>query len=153
MRIEIRGLEQLQKKLDAETFNRQMRGLTRAVAAEVQDKIAPYPAATAGNRPAGPRSRWYERGYGPRWMRVDGSIGGSKTSETLGRRWGFRQSGTTGTILGNIASYAGWVHSAKDQAEAHKRHGWMTDKKAIDQVVRSGVIDRMVNTILARMGW
>jgi len=141
--VRLVGLDDLQKKLGAD-FKPAMRGATKAIAAEIQGKIAPYPPATSANRPAGPGSRWYERGFGSRYQRKDGIRSGRKTSETLGRRWGIQSQGRIGAVLGNLATYSPYVHSAEKQAKIHGKRGWVTDEEAIEKVERAGTIRRIV---------
>ena len=139
--VRLEGLEELQRKLGAD-FRPVMRGATKAIAAEIQGKIAPYPPATDANSPA--RQRWYERGYGSKWRTRGGSIAGRKTSETLGRRWAISTYGDIGAKLGNAASYAAFVHDDAKQSPFHKRRGWMSDKGAVEIVQRAGTIGRIM---------
>ncbi|KKW13404.1 MAG: hypothetical protein UY48_C0001G0025 [Candidatus Gottesmanbacteria bacterium GW2011_GWB1_49_7] len=127
-----RGIGKLLRKLDSlEGMAIAVRAL-RAGALHVKGKIARYPPSSIANSPG--QRRWYERGYGPRWRRRDNSIGGSKTSETLGRRWtiGERSSGFQ-QVIGNNVSYGPYVQSEEKQARFHRARGWLTDEKVIDQ--------------------
>lgn len=121
------------------------------IAEEIRNEVSPYPAQPP---PADP-DRWYDRGYGPRWRRADGSVGGRKTSEQLGQRWTSKKT-ATGAVTANSASYSRWVHSAREQAAIHQATGWMTDEEAIDEVVQSGKAARIVLDLLraeyARVG-
>ena len=110
------------------------------IAELVKGTVAPYQPATEANLP---NHRWYERGYGPRWSRKDGSIGGSRTSEMLKRSWGVGRK-RWGAIVGSRASYSPVVHHYKEQARFHKARGWVTDKMAVDKVLKSGKVDRAV---------
>ena len=156
----------------------ELRKLTKALADELKSFLSPYPAPTVANEPhlvfdkRGYASvRWYERGYGPRWLINDKSrggrrakatakargfsgfgVGGRKTSEELGRNWTVSRYGDTGALLSNKVSYAHWVHSADDQAWMHKRTGWQTDQQAIDRLNVSGDIDAMINGMLKKVG-
>jgi hypothetical protein len=93
-----------------------------------RNELTPYPPSSEANRPNA-RGRWYERGYGPRWLIKGGGIGGRKTSELLGRSWSVAPTGT-GAHLWSRASYSGYVHrdptsSARPkQAAFHGRRGW-----------------------------
>ena len=147
--IKIAGLDELQRKLGAD-FRPAMRGATRAIAAELQGEIAPYPPTTEANRPRSDIATrralpWYERGYGTRYLLKGGGMGGRKTSETLGRRWGIERRGSIGSVLGNIASYSPYVHSEEKQAKFHGRWGWVTDEDAVKKVERDGTIKRIVS--------
>jgi len=112
---------------------------------EIHHAVSEYPPASEANLP---NHRWYERGYGPRWSRKDGSIGGRKTSEMLNRSWGTQRKGW-GMILGSRASYSPVVHHHKEQAKFHKARGWVTDKEAVDKVLKSGKVDRAVKAAVA----
>jgi hypothetical protein len=67
-------------------------------------------------------------------MRKDGSVGGRKTSESLGRKWtvATRDSGWS-VLIGNNASYSPYVHDAEEQASFHAARGWVTDQQVLDQ--------------------
>lgn len=141
--VRIEGLDKVQRMLGT-NFAPVMQASTRAIAHQLQNEIAPYPASTIANSPANPKGRWYERGYGPKWRVKSGAVHGKRSSQTLGRRWGIRSSGPTGHILGNLATYSGVVHAAEIQAAFHGARGWVTDETAIMRVVRSGAIQRIM---------
>ena len=81
--------------------------------------------------------RWYVRGTGQFWARVDGSIGSRKTSETLGRKWTVqtRDGGMT-AIVGNNVSYGPFVQDEDRQTSFHKRRGWKTTQKVAEEESR-----------------
>lgn len=64
------------------------RVLTRAVL-ELKDLAAAYPVEGAWNKAPGARgdNRWYQRQFGSRWLRSDGSMGGRNTSQKLQKSW------------------------------------------------------------------
>lgn len=119
-----------------------------------------YPATGAGNKPSGPGSQWYERGYGPKWMRMDGSINGRNSSENLGKSWGLEaENSGLRQIIGNDTSYGPWVQGvakvdgAGPQSSAMNAIDWKTTddvmneeeekvlteiKKAVDKQLASG---------------
>lgn len=157
--IRIEGMDQLQRKLSRD-ITPELRDLTRGVALDLQGRIAPYPPATQANWPVynlGPHrkpsnyGRWYQRGFGPRWSRKDGSVGGSKTSEMMNRQWAIRQTGRYGQIVGNRASYANWVHAEADQAAFHKARGWVTDRMAIQRTIAAGTIGKLWSQMMRRL--
>jgi hypothetical protein len=143
--IRIEGLDRALALLNPQ-IEPALQAATKAIALEVQNVIAPYPPATAANDSG--QARWYERGFGSRWRRKDGSIGGSKTSEMLNRSWAIRAVGRWGASVGSRASYAPFVHSKDRQARALQRIGWKTDEAAISQVLASGVVRRIVSQAL-----
>jgi len=143
MEVKIEGLEQLQKKMGRLAGAQYMKGVMGAAAQDVMNYIAQYPPSTEANSPRGfntvssistrkPTNRWYQRGYGPRWQRKDGSVGGSKTSEMLGRKWRSKVDGDgMRAVVSNKASYGPFVQRAEEQASFHKARGWRTDAMAI----------------------
>jgi hypothetical protein len=129
----IKGMDELVRKLD--TFAKlkgAKRGL-KAGAVHVMGTIKPYPPLTLRKR--------------------SGTVGGRKTSETLGRRWTTRgrDAGLT-QLIGNNASYAPYVHDEEEQAGFHGRRGWKTDEQVLksegDEVLQ--FIQREVEKELAR---
>lgn len=139
--IKIEGLDRLQRR-----FNRNLKPAFRraslATAEVIRDKIAKYPPATIANSTANPGGRWYQRGYGPRWARKDGSVGGRKTSEQLGQSWTSKQKGI-GAIVGTKVSYAPFVQAASFQAGFHRGRGWMTDRRAVLEIIKQGAVKRI----------
>jgi hypothetical protein len=128
----IRGMSKLLRKLNS---LRELRGAKRGLragAVHIKGKIAIYANSSEANTPN--QRRWYERGYGPKWLRKDGSMGSRKTSETLGRKWTTesRNNGLT-QVVGNNVSYAPYVQSEENQAGFHKARGWKTDVQVIDE--------------------
>ena len=86
--------------------------------------IAVYPPAGSGNSSAWPT--WYERGYGPKWRRADGSIGGRQTSEKLRNSWTSKAESNTRAIIGTDTSYAKWVQGGDTQSAVMHDIGWKT---------------------------
>ena len=117
-----------------------VRKASEPLAAELKATVSEYPGASVANAP---NHRWYERGYGPRWSRKDGSIGGRKTSEMLNRSWGISRK-RWGAIVGSRASYSPVVHHHEEQARFHRARGWVTDKLAVNKLLASGKVDRAV---------
>jgi len=129
--IVIKGLDQLTKKIKNIEGLKPVIAALRAGALHVKGKIAPYPPPSIANSPS--QKRWYERGYGPRWHRVDGSLGGRKTSETLRKKWaiGERDGGLT-QIVGNNVSYGPFVQGDR-QAAFHRERGWKTTDQVAEE--------------------
>ena len=135
--LEIRGIDELDRQLGKVEAALRLGPILRAAALSIKNEVARYPPSTLANSPLA--RTWYERGFGPRWMRRDGSIGGSRTSETLGRRWTTRVSSREARI-GNNASYAPFVQGRDQQAAFHARRGWKTledvGEKEAQRVIR-----------------
>jgi hypothetical protein len=121
------------RKLTALRNREYVEGTMQASVSIAKNHISVYPASTEANNPA--RNRWYERGYGGRWRRKDGTVGGRRTSETLGRKWATEvtDGGMVGRI-GNNASYAPYVHDAAKQARFHGARGWRSADDTIKAV-------------------
>ena len=136
--ITINGLDELTAKLKKLEDLKAIAPALRAGALHVKGKIATYPPSSEANSPG--QKRWYERGYGSKWTRADGSVGGKKTSEFLGRKWtiGERNAGLT-QIVGKNTSYGIYVQGEK-QAAFHGRRGWKTTDQIADSETKP-VID------------
>lgn len=154
MRIE--GLAALQTRFKGVNFKPALRTATRAIALEIQGIVAPYPPETAANMKPGwfvigggkRGNRWYERGYGTKWLRRDGSEGGRKTSQMLNRQWNVQRHGDIGAVLGNKASYSPFVHGADQQASFHAAHNWRTDEAGVKHVSQTGAANKIVNSAI-----
>uniref|UniRef100_A0A6M3J4M5 Tail protein n=1 Tax=viral metagenome TaxID=1070528 RepID=A0A6M3J4M5_9ZZZZ len=150
MRVGLGGdFQRLKRALDVR-MSPVLSGITMAVIAEIENKLTPYPPSSEANRPGGPGSRWYERGYGSRWLTMRGQMRGRKTSQMLGRKWQKQRRGRIGAVLGSPVTYAPYVHHDERQARFHGQRGWVTDKKAVEYVVRSGKVDRIVRQAMTR---
>ncbi len=147
--IHIEGLQALQSKLGAIHGATYWRAILTAGADMLHDYIAVYPDKTPSNLPAGPGSRWYERSWGPAWMRMDGSIGkvSTATSQIMRSRWSIKVF-PMHAIVGNNADYAPYVQGKATQAPVHQRHGWRTDKEAIR--VMGPKVQRMAEIMVQR---
>jgi hypothetical protein len=133
--IRVEGLDKLIRKLEGLGKLGYLRAGIKAATAHVKGKVNKYPPSSEANSPKGPGGgSWYQRGYGSRWIRRDGSQGGSKTSQTLGRRWTIRteNDGLTG-IIGNNVTYSPFVHDKDKQTDFHAARGWMTTEKVAEQ--------------------
>ena len=160
--VKIQGVEKLHRALGSD-LKKAMRTGTHFIGLEIKREVAEYPPQSEANIPRGfgtaysvktrkAANSWYQRGYGPRWARRDGTVGGSRTSEMLNRSWRMRKAYSgTGTLLGNKASYAPAVHHWKEQASFHRRRGWVTDRDAVDRVRKSGRMDRIMQQVVHRI--
>ena len=127
----IKGMNKLLRKLGTVAKLKGAKRGLKAGALHVKGKIAKYPPSTAANTPKA-HGRWYERGWGSKYRRLDGVVTGKKTSETLGRKWTTAErAGGLQQIIGNNASYVEFVHSSEKQARFHKSRGWKTDKQVL----------------------
>ena len=125
MTSSITGDAELRRKLAKLQDMSQIYPALMAGGVHVAGKLKEYPPSTAANSPGGPGSQWYERGWGSRWQRMDGSMGGRQSSETLGKKWTVQQAGDKVTI-GNNVSYGPYVQGPSEQAKALREIGWKT---------------------------
>ena len=109
-----------------------LRKILRKIADHLRRKLQKYPPPGPWNTPGPYPKRWYERGWGSRYARVDGSVGGKRTSEKLKSSWFRPRAGGFGRILFNTASYAGFVPGPDEQTGVHKRHGWRTTEQHME---------------------
>lgn len=158
--IEIEGLDHLQGKIRTIESGRYLKAVLQAAALDIKGFMAWYPPASEANDPHS--GRWYERGYGPRWQRRDGSINGYQTSEMLDKKWAAARPRVSARKLearvGVKVSYAPYVQSEEKQAWFHRARGWRTDEDAVEQrgphVIR--LVQRAVRRILEHeqtMAW
>lgn len=141
--IQITGAEALLHVLGM-PLDRTLQHVAEDVADEGQKRLEDYPAEPT---PADP-DRWYERGYGPRWRRPDGTIGGQETSEHLGASWTVKPR-PWGAVLENRASYAAVVQGA-DQSAQHADTGWLTDEQFAADVEHEHLPEHLVEQQLRR---
>lgn len=146
--IKIEGIDNLIKKLGPLEGLRCIKPPIKASALHIKGKVDQYPAASEANTPG---DHWYERGYGSRWQRKDGSFGGKRSSETLGRKWTIAEvNGGLGAIIGNNVSYGPFVQDEDKQASFHGARDWPTIQKVTkdeaDYVTR--IIKDAVDAIL-----
>lgn len=123
--LTITGMKELQDKLGNLEASKLLKPLLTMAASDVKSKLATYPPSGDANIPY--QRRWYERGWGSKWMRADGSVGGNKTSEMLGRSWTteVNETGTRASV-GTKVTYAQYVQDADFQAYYHGARGWKT---------------------------
>jgi len=148
----------LKRALDGD-MRKAVKRAAMELANNLEKTMSDYPPASEANKPRGfgsalsiatrkAQNRWYQRDYGPRWARKDGSVGGSPTSEHLQYRWKVASKGW-GAIVGSPVSYSPAVQSHEEQASFHKARGWVTDKQAVDRLLASGKVDRAVKAAVA----
>ena len=95
--ITIEGIDEITRKLIEVGKITVLSRAVKAGALHMKGAIARYPPSTDANRPRqygsffSIKSRkanntWYQRGYGPRWVRKDGSVGGRASSDRKSTR-------------------------------------------------------------------
>lgn len=102
---------------------------------ELQDRYIVYPAAGVWNRALGTcgNNKWYQRKFGPRYLRMDGTFGGRNTSENLQTSWrntiaddAYSASTSTGV------SYAPYLYDPDKRVHWAQAHGWQTVDEIAD---------------------
>ena len=120
VRIKITGLDKLIKAFDrfpreiARTFSQAGHEAAEQVILPTQG-LRNYPPPTDANAPPTP---YYKRGTG-----TVTSVTTHHTSEVLKKRWHVRRTGSGSVQIGNVASYAQFVHG-DEQAKAMAKIGW-----------------------------
>ena len=144
--MKIIGLDKLTKKVDRLAKMEAVKGGVKEAGLLIKGRIAQYPPESEANRwhtkvyydPDTKKERWivtkYQRNWGQKYQRADGSVGGRKTSENLGKRWTvhYRNQGMT-AIVGNNATYAPFVQGDDTQAWFHTKRNWKTDKIVLEE--------------------
>ena len=153
MATTIKGDVELRRKLAKLVNPRELAPALKEASLYIKTKISTYPPSTAANVPGGPGSHWYQRGWGSKWMTMDGTVRGRNTSETLGKSWTRRiEKEGLKFIIGNDTSYGKFVQGSDDQAKALKRIGWKTTDKVVEEEeeVVLNQLKKRVDQILAR---
>jgi hypothetical protein len=78
------------------------------------------------------------------------SRGSDAMSQQLSKSWTISHLGQTDALVDNKASYGPFVQSAEFQSAQHKATGWITDEKGIDNVQRSGDVERVAENIIVK---
>ena len=132
--IRIEGLDELLDKLTGLEDPKEIKAVIRAAGVDIKGKMAKYPKAGPWNQPGPYPAKWYERGYGPRFAKEGGGVGGKKTSENLGKKWTTKAvSRGYGVIIGNNVSYGPDVQGHGTQKPYHKAHGWKTERDVVNE--------------------
>lgn len=105
------------------------RVLTRAVL-ELKDLAAGYPVEGAWNRAPGTKGNnvWYQRQYGTRYKRKDGTIGGRNTSQRLQKSWYTevqRKDEFSASAFTDV-TYAPFLLDPNRRVNWAAGHGWQT---------------------------
>jgi hypothetical protein len=135
-KVKLKGAKQLAAKLGKLAAAKYLKPVLHRSALKVKSKVAKYPPASEANLPGPYPARWYQRGYGARYARKSGGIGGRRTSERLGASW-FTQVGAFRAVLTNKASYAPYVqkkYGKPKQTTFHAKRGWPTAEDTLQKM-------------------
>jgi len=131
MPSQIIGSDELVRKLRRISNLDFLRPHIQSGVTHIANKMKIYPDAGSGNDPS--RTRWYQRGYGQKWRRKDGSVGGYQSSEDLQQRWLGKVLSNTRGEIGNDASYAPYVQGGEEQSSVMREIGWKTTDQVVEE--------------------
>lgn len=131
--VTLEGLAEALGKLDRATLGNVTASALKKFANEIKLRAVIYPPEGPWCAPGPYPHRWYQRHFGPRWSRKDGTIGGRNTSERMQLGWVVEPRSQVEVVVGNRASYSPYVVGA-EQTAVHAAHGWKrVDKIAEEQ--------------------
>jgi hypothetical protein len=122
------------------------RVLIRAVL-ELKDRAAAYPPEGAWNKAPGTKGNniWYQRQFGTRWLKKDGTFGGRNESQRLQKSWQTevqREDTFTASAFTGV-TYAPLLLDPAEQVSWAPTHGW----KNLDEIAE-GYQPRFVALVL-----
>ena len=136
------------RDLRDEEWEKMVADIVETASREVTDLVAAYPPEGPWNRPRREKP-WYQRHFGPRWYRADGSIGGRNTSELLQKSWKRRAARDQARIWTNV-TYAPYLLDEARQVHWARSHGWKTTKEIAARWERERLA-RVVEDALRKM--
>lgn len=153
MRLTLRldGLDRVLRRLNVD-LGASLRAITWAVGELIRDKLAQYPGpavhpiAWTSDR----QRRFYfamrrERGLSPAYTRHYDPM-----SQRLGPGWTVARYGSLGAKVASHATYAPFVQGADSRQMFHRITGWVTDRQAVEAVVASGDVKRVVEAAIRK---
>jgi hypothetical protein len=143
----------LRTALDVKQYVKALDATVRAAAESLRGRIAEYPGPS--HKPV----IWRHPGERIAYLAIRRKAGlpaqytrqTDPMSQRLGPSWAVRKEGTAAYIVGTKVTYAAQVQSAKDQHPQHKATGWKTDVQAVDELNKSGDIERAGKQALAKI--
>lgn len=147
--IEVKGLNRLIAKL-GDAAPRIIGAVTMAIGEEVRKAMAAYPAKP--DRPiwwtSDKQRRWYFANRYAEGLDFGYTRNSDFWSERLGPSWAVERYGEMGSVVGTRVSYAKWVQSFEHQQFFLEK--WTTDKEAVEEVRRSGAVERIVSGVIKK---
>ena len=157
-RISIDNEDELKRMLErldftGPDFDKAMGRATLKIAKEIQNEMQQYPGPS--NRPVKWASRkqqiWYFAARAEDGLPLEYTRKSDPWSQRLQQSWGTRARGDNDAVVGSRATYSPWVQSSELQQPQHEATGWITDEEAVKEVVRTGVVSRIVIAELETM--
>jgi len=143
--IEITGALELAERLGVD-LTPAIQAASLAIAAEAQDRIAPYPAAS-GRRQAF-TSMKQRRGFFARLHRGQIQVPYRRSNDVL-QRWKPEAQGL-GAVLRNTSPHAPLVHGHDTQAAYHKGT-WKTDEGVAEEIENDGTAERIAEQAITKV--
>jgi hypothetical protein len=131
--------EVIKKITDAIISPQARRKLLLRAVVELKDLASAYPVEGRWNKPPGTNgdNRWYQRNFGARWKRKNGTLGGRNTSEKLQKNWGVEVKSELVASAFTEVSYAPFLLDPDKRVSWAAVHGWQsTDEIAEDYAPR-----------------
>lgn len=145
MSVEVDGLDELMALIVIDLRPALFVALL-AIAAEAQDRIAPYPAAS--HRPQPFKTAKQRRGFFARLKKGEITVPYQRRGAAGGALGSWRivpAQGSGQVQLTNTSPHAALLHGARTQAAYHAATGWKTDKGVADAIADDGTAGRIVN--------
>ena len=148
-RVTIEGLDRVAAAItrlaNPAVYDAAMRTIGEQVRARIARYPGPpkYPLRWASRKQAFYVKNVLRKSLGPYVRRFD------PMSQNLGQSWAVAQEGRR-VFVGTKVTYAPYVQSAARQQPFHADTGWITDEKAVREVVESGVIHDILRDALRR---
>jgi len=148
--VDFSQLNNLQRAMSQLTGEPLMRVMVKAavkIGEQFKERLMVYPGLPSHPiKWASAKQRaWYfasrrRDGLDPHYTRTT-----DKWSQKLRHSWAVEAKPSIGgAVVGNRATYGPWVQSDEYQQPMHKDTGWKTDKMAVDEVQRSGIMARYI---------
>lgn len=145
--LDIEGIDELIKAIVA-SLDVPLRAVSMAIAAEAQDRIAPYP--NPSGKPQAFKTVRQRRGFFAKLRSGQITVPYRRRGAGGGVLGGWMsEPTTTGARLRNTRPEAAFVHSAQ-QARYFQGSGWKTDKGISEGIVSDGTAARMVEQALQK---
>lgn len=130
-----------------------LRAITWGIGEVIRNVVAQYP------RPPHYPLRWASRKQKLAYVAMRRALGlplkytrqFDPMSQRLGPSWTVARYGDLGAKVATRVTYAPHVQAADRQQPFHQETGWVTDRQAVEAVLRSGDIKRIAEAAVRRM--
>jgi hypothetical protein len=102
--------------------------LLRLASLELADRVRVYPPQGLWNYEPGAQGNgvWYQRQFGSRWRRKNGTLNGRNTSQKLQKNWKVERVDAFNTSVYTEVTYAPYLFDPAKRASWADSHGWKT---------------------------